>query len=417
MAPKAIETALVAALAVAAAAILSCQPDSRSDDWAGTVRDSAGILIVENPKEGLWEPGEEWTFSETLTIGADEVDPDYQFGKITSIQVGPDGLIFVMDQMAGEIRVFDQEGSFVRALGGRGEGPGEFSGSAADVFLMEGYRLAVPDLGNQRISLLSPEGEFLGSTMTSYASGFPVRWGGDGAEFVFVQRRAMGFNEDPDLEAGDPLVRIDLEGNEETLVIMPKAETVWMEGAAARFRYFASEPTWDVGPGGTILTAMTQVYRIDFLNPDGSMARILTKDSPSRPVAERDLARFVELMRDALKRMELSPSAVQRQIDNLSFGTTFPAFNRIMVGPEGTTFVQQIGDLHTMERLDLSEEMSRRLGANTWEVFDAESRYLGVITLPERFTPMAWESDAVYGRWLDGLDRSHMMKLTLVRND
>jgi hypothetical protein len=224
----------------------------------------------------------------------------------------------------------------------------------------------------------------------------------------------MGFNEDPDLEAGDPLVRIDREGVEETLVILPKAKTVWMDGAAARFKYFETEPSWDVGPGGPLLTGMTQDYRIEFRRMDGSIYEIVTKPVPSRPVTPGNMDRFRGLMREALGRMGLSPSSIDRQINNLTFGTSFPAFNQLMVGPVGTTLVQRIAKLSEIETLDLSEEMSRRLGAPTWDVYDADGRLLGPIDLPPRFTPMVWHSDAVYGRWLDGLDRAHVVKLALV---
>jgi hypothetical protein len=112
-----------------------------------------------------------------------------------------------------------------------------------------------------------------------------------------------------------------------------------------------------------------------------------------------------------LDRAGLSPDAIDRQIRNLSYGTTFPAFNQIMEGPEGTTVVQQIDALEDIEALDLSEEMSRRLGSRRWDAFDAEGRFLGIFDLPARFTPMVWEPDAVYGRWLDDLDRAHVMKL------
>jgi hypothetical protein len=264
---------------------------------------------------------------------------------------------------------------------------------------------------------MSLEGEFLGSTVASYSSGFPVRWDGEGGGGVIVQRRAMGFNEDPDLEAGDPLVRIDRDGTEETIVIMPKAETVWMEGAAARFRFFATEPSWDLGPSGTLRTAMTQSYRIDLRGPDDSVHTVISKASPPRPVTDQDKALFQDLMRDAFTRMDLSPSAVERQIDRLSYGSTFPAFNRIMEGPEGTTLVQRIDELRAIETLDLSEEMSRRLGSRTWDVFDPEGRFLGTIDLPARFSPLVWQPTAVYGRWLDELDRPHMLKLHLARSD
>ena len=389
----------------------SCSPDGRGTAWGGTVTDSAGIRIVRNPAEGLWGPDEGWIFTEVLRIGADVGDPDYEFGHVTSIQVDPEGLIYVFDRMASEIRVYDQAGAFLRSMGGRGEGPGEFSGGAAGAFLTRDGRLLVPDLGNQRISAMSPQGEFLGSVMVSYASGFPVRWDADGSGSVLVQRRAMGFNEDPDLEAGDPLVRIGPDGEEETLVIMPKAETVWMEGAAPRFRYFATEPSWDVGPTGTIRTAMTQRYRIELRDPDGALRSVVTKPWEERPVTDTDRGRFEGLLRAALDRAGLSPPAIDRQIDNLSYGSTFPAFNQIMEGPEGTTVVQQIDALGDIEALDLSEEMSRRLGSRSWEAFDPEGRFLGTFDLPARFTPMVWQPDAVYGRWLDDLDRAHVMKL------
>lgn len=389
----------------------SCSPGDRAGEWGGTVRDSAGIRMVQNPAEGLWGPDEGWTFTDALTIGADVGDPQYEFGSVTSVEVDPGGLIYVFDGMASEIRVYDSAGTYLRSFGGRGEGPGEFSGGAAGAFLTRDGRLLVPDMGNQRISVLSPEGAFLGSSMVSYASGFPVRWDADGSGSVLVQRRAMGFNEDPDLEAGDPLVRIGSDGEEETLVILPKAETVWMEGAAPRFRYFATEPSWDVGPSGTLRTAMTQRYRIEVRDPDGTLRSVITKPWEARPVTDADRSRFEALLRAALDRVGLSPAAIDRQVDNLSYGTTFPAFNQIMEGPEGTTVVQQIDALEDIEALDLSEEMSRRLGSRRWETFDAEGRFLGTFDLPARFTPMVWQPDAVYGRWLDELDRAHVRKL------
>jgi hypothetical protein len=398
-------------LLLAAFCTISCTPEGRRGEWAGTVTDSAGIRMIDNPAVGLWGPDEAWAFTEALTIGADVGDPDYEFGRVTSIEVDPEGLMYVFDGMASEIRVYDPAGRFLRSFGGRGEGPGEFSAGAAGAFLTREGTILVPDLGNQRISVLSPEGEFLGSSMVSYASGFPVRWDADGSGSVFVQRRAMGFNEDPELAAGDPLVRIGSDGEEETLVLLPKAETVWMEGSAPRFRYFATEPSWDVGPSGTIRTAMTQRYRIEVREPDGAIRSIVTRPWEARPVTEVDRSRFEALLRAALDRMGLSPPAIDRQIDNLSYGSTFPAFNQVMEGPEGTTLVQQVDALEDIEALDLAEEMSRRLGSRRWEAFDAEGRFLGTFQLPARFTPMVWQPDAVYGRWLDELDRAHVKKL------
>ncbi|NCG32146.1 MAG: hypothetical protein GWP44_04625 [Proteobacteria bacterium] len=105
-----------------------------------------------------------------------------------------------------------------------------------------------------------------------------------------------------------------------------------------------------------------------------------------------------------------------RFINGLEFGATLPAFNQMMEGPAGTTVVQQVQEIGAMESIDLAEEQSRRLGATTWDVFDDSGRYLGEIELPACFTPLVWREAAVYGRWLDDLDRHHVRRLVVGRS-
>ncbi|MGH7461063.1 MAG: 6-bladed beta-propeller [Longimicrobiales bacterium] len=66
------------------------------------------------------------TASATLSIGALD-DPRYAFSQIEGISVGPDGHIFVLQHQDANIRVYDSTGVFVRLIGRRGMGPGEFS--------------------------------------------------------------------------------------------------------------------------------------------------------------------------------------------------------------------------------------------------------------------------------------------------
>ncbi len=383
--------------------------------WSGSISDSLGIRVVHNPADGLWAPGDEWSFAEALTIGSDTLGAAYQFGEVTSVAVAPDGTILVFDRMASEVRTFDAEGRHLRSIGREGAGPGEFSSSASGMFLMADGRLAVPDMRNTRITWLDLEGSFVSSTPTSYASGFPVLWDSDGSGRLVVQRRAMGQNQDTTLAQGDPLVQLDDSGGETELVVLPKARTVRMEGNAPRFTYFETEPSWDLGPSGTLRTGMTQEYRIEVRGADGTIRSILTLPREGRPVTQADRARYAELMRDALTRMGVAPDGVQRQIDRMEFGSTFPAFNQLMEGPDGTTLVQQVRDLDQIEQLDLSEERSRRLGSSEWDVFAEDGRYLGAVSLPERFKPLVWAQDAVFGRWLDDLDRAHVRKLAIRR--
>ncbi len=60
-------------------------------------------------------------------------DPNFTFGAIR-VQAASDGTIYVLDQQAAEVRVFDSDGRYLRTIVRRGEGPGEI-GAANGIFL------------------------------------------------------------------------------------------------------------------------------------------------------------------------------------------------------------------------------------------------------------------------------------------
>ncbi len=62
----------------------------------------------------------------SLIIGRDGGDPESLFGDITSVVVGPNGLVYVADRIGSTVTVFDGDGSLVRTVGSEGDGPGEF---------------------------------------------------------------------------------------------------------------------------------------------------------------------------------------------------------------------------------------------------------------------------------------------------
>lgn len=49
-----------------------------------------------------------------------------------------------------------------------------------------------------------------------------------------------------------------------------------------------------------------------------------------------------------------------------------------------------------------------------WDVFDSAVRYLGVVTMPPRFTPSVFRGDQIYGVALDELGVSYVVRLRVV---
>ncbi len=97
-----------------------------------------------------------------LTIGGDDVSSEGALYQLGSFTVDSSGFIYISDREDMTIKVFDPDGVFVRTIGQRGEGPGEFQSIGRMGFLPDG-RLLVLDSRARRTNIFSSDGEFLQS--------------------------------------------------------------------------------------------------------------------------------------------------------------------------------------------------------------------------------------------------------------
>ena len=139
----------------------------RERETGATVRDSAGITIVENPAA---DPAEvsRWTIDTTpyRTIGVTMGDSAYEFASIGGVRQLPNGMIVVLNgrgEAAFEFRFYDSTGRHVATHGRRGEGPGEFRwvnyfGSVG------GDTVIAVDFPNSRLNWVSASAGYLRSS-------------------------------------------------------------------------------------------------------------------------------------------------------------------------------------------------------------------------------------------------------------
>src|SRR5690606_7633198 len=329
--------------ALAATALAACGGAPSSAEWAGTVRDSAGITIVENPAVGMWRPGEAWTVVEELRIGVAEGDPEYQFGNITGIDADSDGRIYVLDQQAQEVRIFDAQGTLLRTMGRGGSGPGELSPGAGPLFVVRGDTVLVPDVMLQRVNRFLAGGEEAGSFPLPMTEGIPVAWAMTPDGRVAHQLMRFPFPGQPQTEASTetPIVARGTDGSSDTLAVIPAGETFRMQGGAMQIRMFEPEPVWDIAADGSILTAVNTDYSIEVRGPDGTPTLVIRKPFERAPVTATDREAFMELFRDAWRRAGVPPAAVQQLEQSISFAEHYPALARVKAGPGNTIWVQQ----------------------------------------------------------------------------
>jgi hypothetical protein len=115
----ALVTALVGALAACDA--VGAGPS------AVVTRDSAGIAIVESSRLA-WSDEDAWRVDPEpqVVIGEADGDAPYLLDRVEGATRLPDGRIVVADGGSNQLRFYDAAGTYLRAVGGSGGGPGEF---------------------------------------------------------------------------------------------------------------------------------------------------------------------------------------------------------------------------------------------------------------------------------------------------
>jgi len=137
----------------------SCRTDrteKKGPDWKGTIETIDGVTVVKNPIEPIY-PEEVLIIEEELSIGYDEEDENYMFTYISHICVDGNGRIYVLDRRESHVKLFDQNGLYIRTIGRQGQGPGEFNRP----FFIYYPRNELLVMEFDRLSFFSPEGKLL----------------------------------------------------------------------------------------------------------------------------------------------------------------------------------------------------------------------------------------------------------------
>ena len=129
--------------------------------------DARAQAVVENSLASSWTITPEWILEEDLRIWG---PPDGYLGMVIAVAADSRDNIYILDYTTQEILVFGAEGDFLRALGGQGQGPGEFR-DALGPAVAQGDTLWVADQRAPRYSIFAPDGTFIGTRVRRMAWG------------------------------------------------------------------------------------------------------------------------------------------------------------------------------------------------------------------------------------------------------
>ncbi len=121
---------------------------SIATDGDTVVARSTGTL----PDSGTHQLTQVWRIGD-----ADGLDSTLTFGQINGFAVHSDGTVAVFDGSGPSLRLYNEQGQYVRSLGRKGAGPGEFTQANGIAFLDDG-RLAFWDPPTSRITVYGMDG-------------------------------------------------------------------------------------------------------------------------------------------------------------------------------------------------------------------------------------------------------------------
>ncbi len=105
-----------------------------------------------------------------LTVGVVSGPDEYMFGSVGDVLETRDGSILVLDGRTPAIRKFDAKGTYVRTIGAKGQGPGEYLRPVQLAELQDG-RILLMDDGNVRVNVYVSDGEPIDSWRLASATG------------------------------------------------------------------------------------------------------------------------------------------------------------------------------------------------------------------------------------------------------
>ena len=374
--------------------------------------DSAGVRVITNSARGAWGRAGPWTVKKDLSIGIATGAPEYQFGRVVDVGATSDGRIYVLDQMAAEVRVFDAEGVFLFSFGGLGEGPGEFSDhrplGANELSVTDYGEILVADQVNNRLTRFNTEGDYLGSVPLGVPEAEPIvsNWhpnGGYAVHKVVWDRTWNG------------VVRIDPRDGEimDTLLAFPFQPNGWGRvdpDERGRTEALMHSPLWAIMPDGRIVSGMSDESWFEIRTADGDLSTIVRRHEENPVLTETEQQRFLDSLMDLWTRMFEAEDQPEDWIEaeiRRGYGIyippeRLPAITGFAPGPAGTIWVRQAVPVTemTVDILYQRRPLQEFWGPD-WDVFSSTGVLLGQIALPSSFTVTSIQETAIYGVEVD----------------
>jgi len=362
------------------------------------------------------------TLIEELSIGVADGAEEYMLGEVADIALARDGSLYVFDRQVPAIRHYDPQGKFLRTIGRRGEGPGEYR-SASGLATMPDGRLLLWDTGNWRINVYSSKGDVLtqwttlsgmsGGAVSQYARAILVDTSG-----LAVTRKTI-FNARDLANRQTVWLRYRPDGTVLDTLHAPPAPRVTPTLSARADRVqvsdelpFAPKRVVVMSPFGYFIAGYPDRYAFEIHQP-GSPVVSVRRDVKADPVARSERAEARRKIEERMRQTDPMWSWSGPDVPEFK-----PLYADLQVALDGRIWVAVI------------PEVSPRVGSTSggggigpsgrrappqlapgepprpalYDVFEPDGQFLGQVQVPARVSSVVRRGDQVWGVALDADD-------------
>jgi hypothetical protein len=322
----------------------SSWPQQQAHRWQGTIEERDGIRIIRNPQEPVYG-ADAISLVEELAIRYEEGKEERIFTSINDIAVDKDGNIYLLDIRQGQIRAFDKNGGYLRSIGRKGQGPGEFQ-FPVQILVSPQQELVVCDLMQRRVLFFSLDGTFKRSVPT-WRQGTLTRLLVDSEGDIIAELVLRGE------KRGTALMKFDSSFNELfTVAFKERKKLPLLEDISPRI-------VWSVSVNDEIIWGDSDEYEINVLSQEGMILKKILKSFKPEKIVE---ANYREAIKSKFGEKPIPLDFEQRLPEY------YPAFRFIGTDNEGRIFVS------TYEKANDGH-------GYTVDVFSRESEYIARISL------------------------------------
>ena len=282
-------------------------------------------------------PENAFELNEELSIGEVGGEGDYSFIRLWYLAVDDNENIYAMDEGAGHVKVYDKNGRFIRSIGRRGEGPGEFLYPNM-IFITGEGQFVVEDFIRSLI-YFSIDGTYQKTVPTS--SLFPI-----GID-IFPEGRILALTNEPN-NLGKKLGLYNDDLSFQNMIVhipTPKPDP-------ADMRIFQPKIDWAITPKGEIVLTYKEDYEIQIFDPSGKLTKMIFKRQKPVRITQEDINTSVARVPEGKK---------------LVVPKNHPAVQAVLVDDVSRIFVKTI----------ISDEDQRYF----YDIFTKEGKYVAKVPL------------------------------------